>query len=65
MTNEEFSRIVRRALDRGAYEDERALGQRFGVSRTQVLRWKKGVSCPLPVVRTKVAQVMMERITSR
>jgi hypothetical protein len=64
MTNQEFSEIVRRALERGAFEGERHLGQRFGVCRTQVMRWKEGRSCPLPVVRRKVAQVMRERIAN-
>ncbi len=58
-----FQRAIQGALDFGLFANERELGQKFGVSRSQVNRWKNGRSFPGQASRKTVYGVLKNRAT--
>jgi transcriptional regulator with XRE-family HTH domain len=58
-----FQAAVREALALKLFENERELGQKFGVSRSQVNRWKNGRSLPGQGSRKTVYRVLKNQAT--
>ncbi len=55
-----FQQAIQGALELGLF-GERELGQEFGVSRSQVVRWKNGCSLPGLGSRKVVYDVLCQR----
>lgn len=64
VTEEGFKALVERALDTKVYKDERTMGQRFSLSQTTMVRWRKGRTVPGPTARRMYARVIMRDIES-
>lgn len=60
-----FRQAIQGALDFNLFGNERELGQKFGVSRSQVNRWKNGRSLPGQGSRKTVYGVLKNRATRR
>ncbi|MBV1859450.1 MAG: hypothetical protein KUG77_13640 [Nannocystaceae bacterium] len=60
-----FQQAIQGALDFSLFENERDLGQQFGVSRSQVNRWKNGRSLPGQASRKTVYSVLKNRATRK
>lgn len=58
-----FQQAIQGALELELFENERELGQKFGVSRSQVNRWKNGRSLPGQASRKTVYSVLKNRAT--
>lgn len=58
-----FQRAIQGALEFSLFANERELGQKFGVSRSQVNRWKNGRSFPGQASRKTVYGVLKNRAT--
>lgn len=58
-----FQRAIEGALEFSLFKNERELGQKFGVSRSQINRWKNGRSLPGQNSRKTVYGVLKNRAT--
>jgi len=59
---EDFRLLLHRALDTGAFENERSIGLVFSLSRPTVKRWLAGLTVPLKPMRKTVTRILTKAI---